>query len=294
MVRRRGVARPEAHPISGALETVSITRSPIRFCAVKTDCCFADKTHSMANPTDRATCWSITINNPTPSDEEAIATARQKGWKIEGQIEKGAEGTTHYQLMCRTPQVRWSAVKKQFDRGHIEVARDPNALRKYVGKEESRVGELPSTEMYPSMSMLWRLIYRRNLTDDKEGWDYLAYTDDETIRMFRDHIAYQMEAHPLIWFDGQIRALIFEGYHVESLAVNPAVRSCWKNYWSSLLWRAHCEEIKCVKEDTTIEDAPEVQVPSLPPPQHPPCPDPLRHASGWSCPCSPHEHGNGN
>jgi len=72
--------------------------------------------------TDRATVWSVTINNPTPSDEEGIALARQRGWQVEGQKEKGSEGTEHYQLMVKTPQVRFSAVKKAFPRGHIEAA----------------------------------------------------------------------------------------------------------------------------------------------------------------------------
>lgn len=32
----------------------------------------------------RASCWSLTINNPTAADEEQINLARQRGWKVEG------------------------------------------------------------------------------------------------------------------------------------------------------------------------------------------------------------------
>ena len=33
---------------------------------------------------DRATCWSVTINNPLPADDENIARAKQRsGWKVE-------------------------------------------------------------------------------------------------------------------------------------------------------------------------------------------------------------------
>lgn len=46
--------------------------------------------------TDRATAWSVTINNPNESDEEAINLARQKGWTVQGQKEVGDEGTPHY------------------------------------------------------------------------------------------------------------------------------------------------------------------------------------------------------
>ena len=72
----------------------------------------------------------------------------------------GGEGRNpHYQLMVKTPQVRFSAVRKMFPRAHVEAAREPSALKRYVGKVESRVGALPtSQEMYPSLSKFWDLI----------------------------------------------------------------------------------------------------------------------------------------
>jgi len=55
--------------------------------------------------------------------------------------------------MVKTPQVRFSAVKKAFPRAHIEVARNPAALATYVSKEETRVGQLPGkSELYPSQA----------------------------------------------------------------------------------------------------------------------------------------------
>lgn len=248
-----------------ARTAVSITRQfPVRFYAAKTDCCFPGNETHMAN-TERATCWSLTINNPTAADEEQIATARQKGWKVEGQLEKGVEGTIHYQLMLRTPQMRFSAVKKHFDRAHVEVARDPNALAKYVNKEGTRVGTLPSTEKYPSMSKLWELIYRRNNTGDRYGWDMTSLPD--TVQMYCEGMRKLMETGPLEWFDIQIRALIADGYHVESLAVNPQVRACWKNYWESILLRVALAEENSHVEDTNnnADEVPEVEIPSLPP-----------------------------
>lgn len=215
----------------------------------------------MANTTERATCWSVTINNPTESDHEAIALARQKGWTVTGQLEKGVEGTYHYQLMVRTPQLRFSAMKKQFDRAHIEVARDPAALSKYVRKEATREGELPSGLKYPSMSQLWRLIYTRNNTNEKDGWDVTELP--HTVRLYADHMARFMDEVPLEWFDMQIRALIADGFHVETLAVNPQVRACWKNYHGEILLRACHEELISQQENTANEDAPEVQVPPL-------------------------------
>jgi len=105
----------------------------------------------------RANCWSITINNPTQTDEYCIAQARQKGWKVHGQLEQGESGTPHYQLMLKTPQVRFSAVKSIFPRAHIEVSRNPTALSAYVQKSETRVGSLQlSQEKYPTQLQLFQ------------------------------------------------------------------------------------------------------------------------------------------
>ena len=60
---------------------------------------------------DRGSTWSITINNPSEKDLHPTLPAK---WAMTGQLEKGAEGTEHYQGMVSTPQVRFSAVKKVF------------------------------------------------------------------------------------------------------------------------------------------------------------------------------------
>lgn len=78
--------------------------------------------------TDRATAWSLTINNPTQADEESIQLARQKGWQVIGQLEEGENGTKHYQLLLKTSRIRFGGVKKLFPRAHIEVARNVAAL----------------------------------------------------------------------------------------------------------------------------------------------------------------------
>lgn len=100
------------------------------------------ETDRQTDTTQRATMWSITINNPTAEDREAIELARQKGWKIEGQFEKGEEGTLHLQLAVRTPQLRFSTMKKHFPRAHIEIARNAAAFLQYVNKADTRVGLL--------------------------------------------------------------------------------------------------------------------------------------------------------
>lgn len=172
--------------------------------------------------TDRATAWSVTINNPSSVDEENIALARQKGWRVEGQLERGQNGTPHYQLMLKTPQVRFSAVKKQFPRAHIEVARNAAALEQYVAKEETREGSLPTeNDRYPSLAKLWELfsdwIIARNENTAKETWK------------------------PNMWlqrFDQFIEDAILDGYVVETMAVNPQVRSIVKQFARAVIVRA--------------------------------------------------------
>ena len=164
----------------------------------------------------KSTNWSVTINNPTQNDEEYLALARQKGWKVEGQLEKGDNGTPHYQLLvtCKGQQ-RFTAIKKAFPRAHIEPARDVVALKKYVNKEETRVGQLPTqNEQYPSCSKLM-------------AW-YGEYYD--TQRKLVGHECFDR----LDVFDQMICSKIRQGYYVESMGVNPQIRSSIKNYGKAI------------------------------------------------------------
>jgi len=170
----------------------------------------------------RASCWSITINNPSAADEENINLARQKGWKVEGQLEVGEQGTPHYQLKVNTPQVRFSAVKKAFPRAHIEIAKNVYALEQYVHKEETREGELVQTsDRYPSMQKLWDMFsdyieeHRLNLA--KESWDEDTFLQE---------------------FDLFIKDAIIDGYVVETMAVNPQIRACVKKFGREILIRS--------------------------------------------------------
>jgi len=168
----------------------------------------------------KATNWSVTINNPTANDEEYLALARQKGWKVEGQLEKGDNGTPHYQLLvtCKGQQ-RFAAMKKAFPRAHIEIAKDVAALRKYVNKEETRVAELPFTqELYPSCGKLM-------------SWFGEAF---DSYKPLGDGIC---DDEYLAIFDKMIHQKIREGFYVEGMAVNPQIRSSIKSYGRSIAFR---------------------------------------------------------
>lgn len=170
---------------------------------------------------DRATCWSVTINNPISADDDNIAQARQKsGWKVEGQLEEGENGTKHYQLMVKTPQLRFSAIKKIFPRAHIEVARNVKALTEYVHKEDTRLAELPQSEKYPTMSKFYELIYQEMLELNSKG-QWVNWDGDEMLKKF----------------DSAISQLIIKEYFVESFATNPQTRSSFKKFGYEILIR---------------------------------------------------------
>jgi len=195
--------------------------------------------------TAKGTNWCVVINNPTDADVECIAQARQRGWTVEGQKEEGENGTPHYQLYINTKgQQRFSALKKQFPRAHIEVARNPEALRTYSTKEATRIGTLPSTqEQYPSQAKVW-------------AW-------------FGEHYEYALNKYGKIvdgnllpLFDEMIRKKTEEGYYVEMMGSNPQVRSCIKLYGHAIHAREQKRKTALETEDnislitnTTNEDA---------------------------------------
>lgn len=179
---------------------------------------------------ERASAWSVTVNNPIAADEENMNLARQRGWKVEGQLERGANGTPHYQLLVRTPQVRFSAVKKAFPRAHIEVARNAAALEQYVHKEETKEGDLKEqSSMYPSLAKFWDLIAEELR---QEWWAEYCWS-------VGDELPQENRWFSLTKFDYICNQLIREGYHIETIAVNPQTRSAWKIFGRSIIIRSH-------------------------------------------------------
>lgn len=207
----------------------------------------------MANLSQRASHWSLTINNPTSVEFEQIELARQKGWKITGQQETGKEGTPHLQLHLATPQVRFSAVKKTFPRAHIQVARNVQALEQYVTKEETRTGELPTAQdKYPSLSKFWILVFDKicshnwiNWSDDKishwwkDAFYSLGYPNLEASE--RPPTVAMRREFAMMVFDDVIQDLISEGYHVDQF-YSPPNMNLWKKFHFSILQRCYLEK----------------------------------------------------
>jgi len=186
----------------------------------------------------RATCWSVTINmknTKRETAEEWIHCARSKGWKVHGQIEQApTTGTLHYQLMLETPQTRFSGIKKAFPTAHIEICRNKRALSQYVEKEDTRVAELvQQNDKYPSIAKFWSLIYQFYDRDDGSGWDR---THSEVCFHNLDQ-QLLLEKDPLGFLDRVTDELIRQGYVVDQIITNPAVRSFWKKFHAAILYR---------------------------------------------------------
>ena len=170
----------------------------------------------------RATCWSITINNP---EEEDYKLALPPGWRLEGQLEKGENTETiHFQGMLKTPQVRFSAVKRHFPRAHIEIARDKQALEAYVHKDDTRVAEVASVQ--------GTTVFQ--LQKDVCGkWDENMF--EEYLKMCK----YDYNEAHLKYSDYIVRQLIQDGREggIEYVAINPMWRSSWKLFGAAIVDR---------------------------------------------------------
>lgn len=172
------------------------------------------------NSSVRATFWGPNTQFGLVAYPEQRALAEQRGWKVEGQEEKcPTTGKIHYQFWVKTPQVRMSEVKKIFAGAHIEVARNVKAVQQYCQKEETRSGQLPqSSDKYPTQDKLFGLF---------ASWIQQRYANG------RGRFPKSGEDW-LINLDMCCEALIRDGYRVESLAVNPAVRSAIKKFGSAI------------------------------------------------------------
>lgn len=165
----------------------------------------------------RATCWSVTINMKNVSRataEACLEAARSKGWGVQGQLEKGEEGTEHYQLMVKTPQERFSAIKKVFPTAHIEVARNQKALAQYVNKDETCVEKLKKVEVtFLTYQQVRKQFFEWVVDHDPPLPPYVS-----------------TEARLEAW-DRFIGLSIEEGMDCDLIGMNPQHRGCISKYW---------------------------------------------------------------
>lgn len=196
--------------------------------------------------TDKSCCWSITINNPDEADKIAWAALKNYSWfrSQDGQMEKGQEGTPHFQGILHTTSIRFACIKKVLPRAHIEKAKNPKGLERYVVKEETRLGDgtfAPKTQV-ASQSDLQTEIYESVIN----RWNVMREGNpDLTLDVF---LKMMVVRYPLkkghtfadIIFDASVNSLIEKGFYgIEFVAANPQVRLAFTKYFSAIVIRTH-------------------------------------------------------
>lgn len=195
----------------------------------------------MSTGSPRATYWSITINNP--EEREYVNVPMPPGWVLEGQVERGEQGTEHFQGCLKTTQVRMSSVKRHFPRAHIEIARDVKALKAYVHKDETRVAEVKTTQAH-NVFTLQELVF--------------AHWDDDRFKLYMEHIMLNrmdMDEAYLKFADILVQELIENGATggIEYVCVCPAWRHSMKKFGRAMVKRFRAaQQIKMLLMD--IED----------------------------------------
>lgn len=193
--------------------------------------------HSADARDSRGTRWSITINCKSISRstaEECIERARQLGWRVYGQIERGDTGTEHFQLAVNTPQVRFSAVKKVFPTAHIELANNWSALMSYCQKEDTRVeGIKQVSSNYLPWSQL-RQMFAEWLLED----EFRPHTTDHDRRL-------------QLW-DQFIGELIVDRYEVDLMGMNANYRACICRYWRHYIIR-YTQSLQTDTQEVSLE-----------------------------------------
>lgn len=189
--------------------------------------------------TDKACCWSVTINNPTDDDHKQWASLSFIPWvrEVKGQLEQGAEGTVHLQGMVRTQSVRFAALKKALPRAHIEAARSAAALAKYVAKEDTRIAptiqvktatqsDVQTTVLGVVLQDLYQVTKRNPL-------------DTDELEMISENKSY-IAKHWETYLDEAVNILIYQGYYgVEFVVSNPQVRTAFRKYLPAICYRTY-------------------------------------------------------
>lgn len=197
----------------------------------------ANTTTSVAR-SDKASAWSVTINNPTADDLREWEQLKGYSWvrEVKGQMERGENGTLHIQGFVKTQHIRFSQIKRALTRAHIEKARNEAALVNYVQKEETRVAAIPTAKIATQKDVQRRLMQmtlekylQGGRENTKEG--FYSWLELETVK--NKHF-------PEIWLDAAVKMLILDGYFgIEFVVSNPQVRTAFKKYFCEIIIREY-------------------------------------------------------
>jgi len=201
----------------------------------------AERGLSITPSDSRGSYWSITINNPTDDDNQRWSSLGNEPWvkKCDGQLERGEEGTLHLQAFVQTAHGRFlNKIRAALPRAHVEIARNPQALVKYVHKEETRVGKIETIKTAGPGDVQHEL-YQELLYYGNKYFQTWTIPQDDFSKNLEQHDK-QIREHWEILFDAAISRLIRRGYYgVEFAAANNQIRSAFKKYLPDILYRCH-------------------------------------------------------
>lgn len=188
---------------------------------------------------EKGVCWSVTINNPTAEDYQQWESLKGLHWvrEVTGQIEKGENGTPHIQGMVKSQSVRFAQLKKALPRAHIEKARSPAALERYVAKADTRVASLPAVKVatQAEVQTYCLTIALRYCYNWKQA-DPLDTNELDLLSSCRS----QIKQHWETILDEAVETLIYQGYYgVEFVVSNPQIRMAFKKYLPAILYRTY-------------------------------------------------------
>lgn len=177
--------------------------------------------------TERASWWSITINNPTEEDRAALQHPPTWVKLVKCQDEVGDNGTLHIQGAVNTTQVRFSQVKNWLSRAHIEIARDKSALLKYVEKSETAVdgSQFQNAREFLTTAKALRKLARHYIRPTAEEIEKLGHKCELAVRNA---------------FWRAVRSIIDEDEELVSIYTRPDMLRAWEH--TSEVWLRKVEE----------------------------------------------------
>lgn len=200
-------------------------------------------------PTGKASCWSITINNPTDDDHQRWELLKTLPWikQVGGQLEQGEEETPHIQGYIQTEYGRFfEKLKQALPRAHIEIAKNKFALQQYVHKTDTRIGTVAEYER-PALRIanqkdiqkqLLFLVKAHAPSKHPERWAACESFEDFLICH-----GWIIKHEADYWIDMAVSRLIQDGYYgVEFVMANNQVRGAFKRYLNDILIREYHAE----------------------------------------------------
>jgi len=198
-------------------------------------------------PIGKASCWSITINNPTDDDHAQWESLKSLPWvkMVNGQLEQGENDTPHIQGMVTTEYGRFfEKLKQALPRAHIEIAKNKFALANYVNKTETRIGEVaqyerPTTRVATQKDIQRMLLFLVKCNVEKKYPDRWKDVDGVLEDFLTEH-GFMIKRDADYWIDMAVSRLIQDGYYgVEFVMANNQIRGAFKRYLNDILIREY-------------------------------------------------------